>query len=60
MECIYSSVFSVSPSRVFTYQWAHTPINCLAPTHRAEECQTKRPGEKENEAGKEALWKVLI
>lgn len=34
---IQQCLFSISPLRVFTYQWAHTPINSLAPTH----CQLK-------------------
>ena len=34
IEGIFSSVFSISHLRVFTYQRAHTPINTRAPMHR--------------------------
>lgn len=52
MEGIFSSVFSISPSRVFTYQRAHTPINSLAPTHRELRSVRGREKTRERERGR--------
>lgn len=50
MEGIFSSLFSISPWRVFTYQPAHTPINSLAPTHR--ELRSVREREEQKKRGR--------
>lgn len=53
---------SVSPSRVFTYRRAHTPINSLAPAHR--ELRSVKRGKERKRTRREKrlsgrLWYVL-
>lgn len=59
MGGIFSSVFSLSPPRVFTYQRAHTPIKSLAPTHR-EQGVSKEARRRVGREEDGALWEALI